>query len=248
MADAIRLAAETNPNQRFLIDYPYDSQLRNVWTINYASDEAAFLAGYTAAAVTKTGKVGIFGGIDIPQVTLFMDGFALGVKYYNQRNGTNVEILGWDTDTRQGLFVGDFCCAAEGREMTQQLLDQGADIIFPVAGTDVGAGALYEVKTHGSTYLIGVDSDWAVTNPEYSEIVLTSVMKHLDVSVVRAVQAIEEDTFTGGDQIADLETGEVGLAPFLQLDSLVNDRVKADLEQIKADIISGKIETRPPRE
>jgi basic membrane protein A len=129
--------------------------------------------------------------------------------------------------------------------MTRQLLDQGADVIFPVAGTGAGAGALYAVKTHGNALIIGVDTDWAVTDPEYADIILTSIIKNYDVSVVQTVRAIVEGTFTGGIHIGTLETGEVGLAPFHELDSLISAKIKADLEQIKEDIIAGVIKTKP---
>ena len=82
-------------------------------------------------------------------------------------------MLGWDAKEHAGLFVGGFCCALEGRKITQQLLEQGADIIPPVAGTNVGPGAANAVQTHGNAYLIGVDTDWTVTSPEYADIVLT---------------------------------------------------------------------------
>jgi WD40 repeat protein len=245
MADAIRVAAESNPDQKFLIDLEYEQPLENIWMQNYATDQAAFLAGYTAASVTKTGKVGVFGGIGIPPVTDFMDGFALGIRHYNKKNGTDVELLGWDVTKHEGLFVGDFCCAAEGREITQQLLIQGADVILPVAGTGVGGGTLYAVKAHNDSYIIGVDTDWAITYPEYKNIVLTSIVKHYEVSVVEAVKAIEEGKFTGGVHIGTLETSEVGLAPFYELDQLISAKVKADLEQIRKDIIAGVIKTKP---
>ncbi len=246
MSDAIRVAAEANPNQKFqIMDFAYDQPLDNVWMQINATDQSAFLAGYVAASVTRTGRVGVFGGIDIPSVTDFMDGFAVGVKYYNEKNGTNVELLGWDVKKHEGLFVGGFCCALEGRLITQHLLGEGADIILPVAGTNVGPGAAHAVQTHGHAYIIGVDTDWAVTYPEYAEIILTSIEKRVDVSVVSAVQAIVDGTFRGGTHMGTLETGEVGLAPFYQFDSLISDEVKADLEQIKADIIGGKLKTKP---
>jgi len=247
MSDAIRAAAAKNPNQKFQImdNTPYEQPLDNVLTQIHATDQAAFLAGYAAASVTKTGKVGVFGGIDIPPVTDFMDGFALGVRYYNEKNGTNVEVLGWDPEKHEGMFVGGFCCALEGRQITNQLLDAGADIISPAAGPGVGYGAAYAVKTHGNAYFIGVDTDWAVTSPEYADIVLTSILKNFDVSVVQAVQAIMDGTFTGGIHIGTLETGEISIAPFHELDSLIPAKVKGELEQIKADIIAGKIKTKP---
>ena len=243
--DAIKTAANANLNQKFLVpDIAWDDTGNNLWTQVYATDQAAFLAGYVAASVTKSDKVGVFGGIDVPPVTDFMYGFALGVDYYNHKNGTKVEVLGWDPEKHAGLFVGGFCCAAEGRQMTQQLLDQGADIILPVAGDAVGAGALYAVKTHGNAYLIGVDTDWALSDPEYADIILTSVLKNLDVSEVQAVKTIVDGTFRGGNHFGTLKTGEVGLAPFHELDSLISPQIKVDLEQIQHDIIAGKIETK----
>ena len=246
MMDAIQTAAEEHPNQKFMFtDFIYDPPVNNIFSQAYAVDQAAFLAGYTAASVTRTGKVGVFGGIDISPVTDFIDGFALGIEYYNNKNETNVELLGWDQEKDEGLFVGRWCCAAEGRQITQQLLDQGADVILPVAGTDVGAGALYAVKTHGGAHIIGVDTDWVVTNPEYADIILTSILKNYDVSVVQTVHAMVNGSFTGGIHVGTLETGEVGLAPFYKFDSFISDKVKADLEQIRKDIITGKIKTKP---
>jgi basic membrane protein A and related proteins len=125
------------------------------------------------------------------------------------------------------------------------LLAQGVDIVLPVAGTDVGAGALYAVKAHGSAYVIGVDTDWAVTNPEYADVILTSVVKNFDVSIVQSVKAIQAGTFAGGVHVGTLETDEVGLAPFYKLDSLFSDKVKADLEQVRENIIAGISQTKP---
>jgi basic membrane protein A len=84
-----------------------------------------------------------------------------------------------------------------------------------------------------------------VTSPEYVDIILTSIVKNYDVSVVQAVKAIMNGTFNGGLHVGTLETGEVGLAPFYEFDSLISEKVKTDLEQIKADIIAGKIKTKP---
>jgi|GEM_PF-94814 len=246
LLEPLQIVAESNPDQKFMtMDFVPDSPMENIWTQVYATDQAAFLAGYVAAAATTTGKVGIFGGIDIPQVTGFMDGFALGIDFYNRQNGASIELIGWDVSTRQGLFVGGFCCTTEGRQMARQLLDGGADIIFPVAGPSVGWGAAAEVQEHGQAWFIGVDTDWTVTNPEFSDIVLTSIEKRFDVSVVEAARAIVDGTFTGGVHVGTLETGEVGITSFLNLDSLLSAKIQTELEQIAADIISGKIKTKP---
>lgn len=102
-----------------------------------------------------------------------------------------------------------------------------------------------DVRRDGDTLFIGVDVDWAVSAPEYTDITLTSIEKRLDVSVVAAVKAIVDGKFTSGTHIGTLENGGVGISPFHSLDALVSAQIKADLEQIKANIIAGKIKTRP---
>jgi WD40 repeat protein/basic membrane lipoprotein Med (substrate-binding protein (PBP1-ABC) superfamily) len=244
--ETVQNAARTHPEQKFMMmDFVYDPPLENIWNQLYATDQAAFLAGYVAASVTRTGKVGVFGGVDIPQVTDFMDGLALGVDYYNQEHGANVQVLGWNAEKHEGRFVGGFCCSTEGRHMARQLLDEGADIIVPVAGKSVGWGAGAEVQAQGNAWLIGVDNDWARFVPEFADVTLTSIEKRFDASIVQASQAIAAETFRGGSHLGTLETGEVGLAPFYGLDGLISGDVKTDLEQIAQGIISGQIRTRP---
>ena len=123
----------------FDTDAEEDISYDNVEELNFATDQAAFLAGYLAAGSTETGKVGTFGGINIPTVTIFMDGFLAGVNQYNADNGTEVEVLGWDGS--DGLFTGDFEDQDKGKQTTKSLIDEGADIVMPVAGP-VGLGSV----------------------------------------------------------------------------------------------------------
>jgi basic membrane protein A len=245
LGDATQAAAEANPNQLFsIVDYAYDPAIPNVLGQVFATDQAAFLAGYAAAAVTKTGKVGTFGGMQIPTVTVFMDGFAMGVKYYNDQKGTSVEVLGWDPATQTGLFTGNFESTDDGRTMGQSLMDEGADIIMPVAGP-VGLGTAAAALERGNTYIIGVDNDWYLTSPEYDSIVLTSVMKNMDITTLNAIEAVQDGIFQGGVTIGTLDNGGVGLADFHDLASAVPDAVKTELDTVKTGIISGTINVKP---
>ena len=148
------------------MDYAYDPVIPNVLGQVFSTDQAGFLAGYLAAGMTKTGKIGTFGGIQIPTVTVFMDGYAAGAAYYNAQKGTAVEVLGWDPIAQTGLFTGNFESTDDGRTMGESLMDEGADIIMPVAGP-VGLGTAAAVKERGNSYIIGVDSDWFLTAPDY---------------------------------------------------------------------------------
>jgi basic membrane protein A len=245
LGDATKAAAEANTDVKFsIVDYAYDPVIPNVQGQVFATDQAAFLAGYLAAAQTATGKVGTFGGIQIPTVTVFMDGFAMGVKYYNEQKGTAVEVLGWDPATQTGLFTGNFESTDDGRTFGNQLMDEGADIIMPVAGP-VGLGTAAAAMERGGVMIIGVDSDWYNVNPQYGAIILSSVLKNMDKTTMAAIKAVQDGTFEGGVTVGTLENGGLGLAPFHFLDPIVTAETKAELETVKADIIAGTIKTSP---
>jgi WD40 repeat protein/basic membrane lipoprotein Med (substrate-binding protein (PBP1-ABC) superfamily) len=244
--DIIRAEAEAHPDQKFqIVEFGYEPALKNVWDQEYAVDQAAFLAGYLAASVTRSGVVGTFGGVNFPAVTNIMDGFARGVAYYNEFNGAQVKLLGWNVEAREGLFTGNFTSIQDSHEMSSLLMDEGADILLPVAG-GAGLGAAAAARERGGVHIIGVDTDWALTYPEYADLILTSIEKRLDRSVLAAVGAIQEETFTGGSHPGSLENEGVSLAPFHDLDPLVSEQIRTALEQIKAEIIAGEIKTRPP--
>jgi basic membrane protein A len=245
LGDATAAAAEANPDQKFsIVDFAYDPTIDNVLGQVFDTDEAAFLAGYLAAGVSKTGKVGTYGGIQIPTVTIFMDGFAMGVDYYNQQNGTNVEVLGWDPAAQTGLFTGNFESLDDGRNLGESLMDEGADVIMPVAGP-VGLGTAAAVQERGGVYIIGVDSDWTQTSPQFADITLTSVLKKMDVTTMESIKMAQDDTFAGGVVVGTLENTGVDLAPFHELDSMVSADLKAELETLRAGIIDGSIQTSP---
>jgi len=245
LGDATKAAGLAHPDQKFqILDNAYDvtttAQLTNVWAQVYSTEQGGYLAGYVAAAMTKTGKVGTFGGINIPPVSDFMVGFQEGIEYYNTKHSAKVQLIGWDNAKKDGLFTGDFNDQDKGKQFGQNLLDEGADIIMPVAGP-VGLGAAAAVKAAGNAMLVGVDQDWFVSAPEYQSIVLTSVQKRLDLSVENAAKAVADGSFKGGVHVGTLSSGEIGIAPFHNFDSQVPQGIKDELKQIQADIISGAI-------
>lgn len=242
LGDATFAAADANPDQKFtIVDFPYsldDSARTNLVGLLFATDQAAFLAGYVAAANTQTGTVGTFGGLQIPPVTAFMDGFWYGVMYYNEQKGTDVKVLGWDPNTQTGLFTGNFESTDDGRTFGENLMDEGADIIMPVAGP-VGLGTAAAVQERGNAWIIGVDTDWTVSASEYADVVLTSVLKNMDVAVLAQIQAVVDGTFAGGtNYFGTLANGGVGIAgSFADL--------QAELDAIIAGINDGSIQTAP---
>jgi basic membrane protein A len=243
LGEATQTAAEANPDQMFsIVDFAYDPTIPNVLGQVYATDQAAFLAGYLAAGMTETGVVGTFGGINIPPVTIFMDGFAWGIDHYNATNGTSVTLLGWDPETRQGLFTNNFDSLDDGRAFAQNLYDEGADIVLPVAGpVGLGSAALANELGPDLLKIIGVDADLYVTDAQNGHVYLTSVTKRMDATAFEVIETAMRGDFEGGILLGTLDNGGVALAPFHDMDALVPQALKTQLESLQSQIISGDL-------
>jgi basic membrane protein A and related proteins len=242
LGDATEAAATANTDVNFgIVDYAYETDYDNLLGMVFATDEGAFLAGYVAAGMTETNAVGTWGGVQIPPVTAFMDGYLAGVRYYNQENGTDVEVLGWDGES--GVFTNDFEAQDLGANVTSDLLQNGADIIMPVAGP-AGLGTATAIDSFGSGKMIWVDTD-GYESTTFGSIILTSVMKRMDNAVYEAIQQTLDGNFTGGTYVGTLENEGVGIAPFHDFDADVPQELKDALDEIRQGIIDGSISTNP---
>ncbi|WP_353843853.1 BMP family ABC transporter substrate-binding protein [Brevibacterium sp. RIT 803] len=246
LEDAIQEAAEANTDLNFaLIDSTFSDAdgkpvtLDNAKPLVFNTAEAAYLAGYVAAATSESGKVGTFGGIQIPSVTIFMDGFADGVKKFNEENKKNVKLLGWNKEKQDGSFSGDFENQGQGQALTKQLISQGADVVMPVAGP-VGLGAAAAAKEAKDVKLVWVDSD-GYESTEYGDIILTSVVKQIANAVEDTVAEAQKDNFSSEPYVGTLENEGVGLAPYHDFDDKVPEDVKKKVEELKKQIIDGSL-------
>lgn len=239
LGDDTAAAAADNPDQQFaIVDVAYDPPIDNVLALTFATDEAGFLAGYLAAGMSKTGTVGTFGGINIPSVTIFMDGYLGGVEYYNEQKGTSVKVLGWDGT--EGLFTGNFESTDDGRAFGENLITEGADVIMPVAGP-VGLGTAAAAQAAGDVMIIGVDSDWYESAPDYRDVELTSVRKNMDAAVFNTIESDIAGDDLGTLYVGTLENGGVGLADFHDFDDAVSQELKDEIDQLRQDIIDGTV-------
>jgi basic membrane protein A len=241
LGDATETAANANPDSNFaIVDYAYEAAPSNLKGLVFNTDEAAFLAGYLAAGVTETDKVGTFGGVNIPTVTIFMDGFANGVAYYNAQKGTSVEVLGWDPATQEGSFTNNFESLDDGRAFAQSLVDEGADIVMPVAGP-VGLGSAQLASELGTFSIIGVDVDQTVSDSGNAGVYLTSVMKGMDNAVYAAADEALNGTYTNDLYVGTLSNEGVSIAPYHDWDSKVPQELKDEVVQLRQDIIDGNV-------
>jgi len=251
--DLAKVAAQY-PNVKFsIVDYTYPDAfgvpegvvgnkecIPNVEGQIFKTDQAAFLAGYLAAGMTKTGKLGYFGGAKIPTVTIFGVGFQKGMELYNEVHGTDVQLVGWDNATGEGLFTGDFSDLTKGKEATESLFDEGVDIFIPVGGLIGTPG--FDVARERGGYGIWVDVDGYNLLEGARDVMLTSVMKNMDNSVYAVIKDTMEGKFNGcGVYVGEMANGGVGIAPYHDLDSKVPADLKKEVADLQAKIVSGEI-------
>jgi basic membrane protein A and related proteins len=247
MAQATAAAAKAHPTMDFaIVDNPGAPIIKNQSSLVYDTVQDGFLGGYLAAGMSKTGKVGTYGGQELPTVTIYMDGFWDGVHYYNQQHHTNVQVLGWDEQTQKGEFTNSFTDETAGQTITNTFIDEGADVIFPVAG-DVGLGSLKAVESAdqaaGSTKVTmeWVDTDGCFSLPSDCKYFISSVTKGIVPSVEHDVLAAAKGTFTGGNYIGTLANGGVVLSPFHDFASTVPAALQTELKTITTEIENGTI-------
>ncbi|CAB4871635.1 unannotated protein [freshwater metagenome] len=247
----VRIAAKEDRSQNFSVldatlhdgaDPPNPSD-SNVEEITFATGQAAFLAGYLAAGVTKTGVIGTYGGLQIPTVTVFMDGLSAGIKKYNEDHSTSVKLLGWDG--ANGSFVGNFTDRVAGQTITRQFIAAGADIIMPLGGgASLGTVAEFREKQYADRSIIWADVDGCTTLPGDCKYFLTTVEKRLDNAVFEAIKSAVNDDFKGTVRTETLKNDGVGLAPFHTFDSRVPASLKKELAKYRSKIIAGTQPTR----
>jgi basic membrane protein A and related proteins len=242
MANATKKVATENPNSQFgIVDS--SSPAANVYPMQFATDEAAFLAGYLAAGYSKSGKVATYGGIKLPTVTIFMDGFADGVSYYNKQKNKNVQVLGWDKAKQNGSFAEAFGDQNKGKSITNTFVAQGADVVMPVAG-GTGLGTADVAKASGGKVaVIWVDQDGCKSAAQYCDVFLTTVVKNITDAVETALVsgAQGQKLAAAPGYLGTLKNNGVSLAPYHQFDSKVDAGLKSEVDKLRQDIVSGTV-------
>ncbi|QKJ20071.1 BMP family lipoprotein [Microbacterium hominis] len=221
----------------------------NIKPLQFDTVQAAYLGGYAAAAwsaETGVNKVGTFGGIPIPPVTIFMDGFVEGVEKYNEDKGASVETLGWDVDAQDGSMTGGFAANDTAKQTAQGILDQGVDVILPVGGPIYQSARDAIADSGASTLMLGVDSDLAEVDTSVADILLVSIMKRIDSAVFDATMQAATGDFDVTPYVGTLENEGVGLSSFHDFESQLPEGLLDELAALQEQIISGELEVTSP--
>lgn len=229
MEDALKQVAAESPEVKFAIvdgNAPVDAA--NCVSLKFKEEQGSFLAGYVAAAVSKTKKIGFIGGMQIPLIEKFEAGYKAGAK-----------AAGFDPNTQVlAAYTGDWNDVSKGKSQATQLFGNGADIVFQAAGK-AGLGVIQAAKEKGKGfYAIGVDRD---QDDEAPGSVLTSMVKHIDTAVFDTVKKTKEGHFAPGSQLYDLRQGGIGLSEMKYTKQEVPPAVLENLKKLSGLIEIGKV-------
>jgi len=241
MEPAVRKVARDHPKTKFLlIDSPVlddsgrPATLPNVRAVVFRENEGSFLVGALAGKITKTGKIGFVGGMQLPLIQKFETGFRAGIQVVNPAAARNVLVA----------YTGTFDDEAKGIEVGLDLYRRGCDIVFHAAGLD-GLGVI-KAAEQAHKLVIGVDSDQSHVAPDN---VLTSMIKHTDLAVYRSILEVLRGRFQGGDVVLGLSDKALGLARFsgfrileeMGYDSHALVQINNDVKSLQAAVATGRI-------
>ena len=236
--------AQDYPNQKYILfgaraDYEtYD--LPNVYSVDYLANEGAYLAGVVAASLTSADVegmnpekiIGFVGGQDVTVINDFLVGFIEGALSVD----SEIKVI--------TSYVGDYVNTAKGKELALAQIQQGADVIFQCAG---GAGSgVFEAASENGVLAIGCDADQyevlKPTDPELAEVIVTSVMKKVGVSIERAVDMDIKGTLPYGSlEVVGVKEGVTGIAVNDHYEELMPDQVKQAESDAEKGIIDGTV-------
>jgi|SaaInl8_200m_RNA_FD_contig_31_491678_length_1316_multi_6_in_0_out_0_1 basic membrane protein A and related proteins len=235
MVEFLGELAPNYPDKKFWIyDTGVDYSTGNyphVYSVQYKQNEGSYLAGVYAGLMSESGILGTVGGQDIPVINDFIVGYEQGAK---------------DVGVESVLvqYAGSWDDPAKGKELALAMYQQGADIVFQVAGGS-GVGVFQAAEEMGQ-YALGVDSDQATiimeTDPDQAKVILTSMMKNVDNSLYRAMKMHIDGTLPYGSlETLGISEGGVGLAYNEIFDAATPDDVKATLKEYEQKVIDGEI-------
>lgn len=233
-ADAVGKMAKDNPDVNFAIidDASEASKGDKVAQITFAEHEGSYLAGAAAAMKSKKKHIGFVGGVETPLIKKFEAGFIAGAKKVDP----NIKIE--SNYLTQLPDISGFADPAKGQTAANGMYQKGVDIVYHAAGGS-GAGVFNAAKAAGQgNWAIGVDSDQAKTaSKDVRSLILTSVVKNVDVGVFDFIKSVKDGTFKGGPKEFKLKDGGVSLAA---TGGHLKD-IQGDLDKLKKQIISGEI-------
>lgn len=237
MVEMVTKVAQEFPDKKFIhydasLDYSA-AKLDNAYSMDYLYNQGAFLGGYVAASISKTGNVGAIGAMSIPAVNDYLIGYIAGARYKNP----DIKI--------QAKYTNDFNDSALGMELAAMMYNSGADVV--ANGASIAGLGIMDAAKDKKGFVIGSDSDQAMlfeeSDPEKAATIVTSVMKRIDMSLLRAIGKYIDGTLPfGTNESLGMAESCIELADNKYYQEYVPETVRNEVKALAAKILSGEVE------
>jgi basic membrane protein A len=219
-AEALTIVAAEYPDQNFaLIDMVVENP--NVASLTFRANEGSFLVGVVAAMTSETGSVGFVGGMDIPLIGDFFEGYEAGALWANPQ-----------ITVAEPVFVGDWGDPVKGKELTTSLIELGVDGIYSAAGKS-GLGAL-EAAHDSGVNAFGVDLCQCYLYPE----IQASMTKRVDEAVYQMILDALVGKFEGGFYSGGIAEGWIGMCRLPEEEGLWEELFDFEHDPLPVDVLS----------
>ena len=225
--EAIKKVAGQFPKKHFaIVDAEVDAP--NVRSLMFEEHEGAYLVGAIAALTSKTGKIGFVGGMDIPLIRRFEMGYEAGAKKVNPQAAVLANFV--------GITSAAWNNPPKGKELAVSQYDAGADVIFAAAGAS-GLG-VFDAAEEKKKFAIGVDANQDWMKPG---LILTSMLKRVDLAVYSAIEDSKAGKFSGGIKRFGLADKGIDYSVDKYNEKILTEAVRKRADELKAEVIAGQI-------
>lgn len=237
LAETTLAASTLYPDTDFIaVDQFQEEAVDGIAGLIFPEDQQGFLAGALAAMMSESRQIGAVCASDgIPAIWRLGEGYKAGAAYIDQLN----ESITIPFVIHNDSFTGSFIDPEWGAETSRAMITQGADVIFGCGGSTGEAAIIAAAREN--IYAIGLDTDQYWTLPDAAPQLLTSVMKLITPGVFELIKLSYEGNFPSGNFV-----GQVGYAPFHELDNEISPNVREQMEIIRNGLADGSIETNVP--
>ncbi len=217
-----RQVADDYPEIAFLMGDPFRPHGSNFAVFDNYIHEPCYLMGIIAGSMTKSKKIGMVGGYPIGEVNRLFHAFMNGARSVDPEIGFKV------------TFIGSWYDPPKAKEAAFAQIESGVDVLYAERAGVVDAARDKGIVAFGNVNDMNKEENG-------KDVVVTSALWHMEAAIAHAIKLVKAGQFKAEDykEWTMMQKGGASLAPYYEFEDRIDPAIKARVEKVKADILSG---------